>query len=71
MLLLHFLVGTFTFSSSTFTNRRSAEQDAAKLALQHLLNEDTYHATDLCKLVCQDKTRCKMILNEFIDKIEM
>lgn len=23
------------------------------------------------QLVCQDKTRCKMILNEFIDKIEM
>ncbi|RID42685.1 hypothetical protein BRARA_J02553, partial [Brassica rapa] len=62
---------TFTSSSSTFTNRRSAEKDAAKLALQHLLNEDTYHATDLRKLVCQNKTRCKMILNEFIDKIEM
>ncbi|CAF2357537.1 unnamed protein product [Brassica napus] len=62
---------TFTSSSSTFTNRRSAEKDAAKLASQHLLNEDTYHATDLRKLVCQNKTRCKMILNEFIDKIEM
>ncbi|CAN7069280.1 unnamed protein product [Brassica rapa subsp. trilocularis] len=62
---------TFTSSSSTFTNRRSAEQDAAKLALQYLLNEDTSPTTNLRKLVCQDKTRCKMILNEFIDKIEM
>ncbi|XP_024012191.1 uncharacterized protein LOC18017588 isoform X3 [Eutrema salsugineum] len=51
------------------------EQDAAKLALQHLLNEDEVSATNLRgilrKFVCQDKTRCKMILNEFLAKIKM
>ncbi|KAJ0266243.1 Double-stranded RNA-binding domain-containing protein [Hirschfeldia incana] len=67
---------TFT-SSSTFTDRISAEQDAAKVALQHLLNDDTSPPTStnlrfyLRKLVCQHKARCKMILNEFIDKTKM
>lgn len=42
---------TFTSSSSTFTNRRSAEQDAAKLALQYLLNEDTSPTTNLRKVL--------------------
>ncbi|KAF8113478.1 hypothetical protein N665_0050s0126 [Sinapis alba] len=65
---------TFTSSSTTFTNRISAEQDAAKLALHHLLNESTSRTSTnlyLRKLVCQDKPRCKMILNEFIDKTKM
>ncbi|ESQ40601.1 hypothetical protein EUTSA_v10014087mg [Eutrema salsugineum] len=69
-------VGNKIFTSpNTFPNRKSAEQDAAKLALQHLLNEDEVSATNLRgilrKFVCQDKTRCKMILNEFLAKIKM
>ncbi|KAF3504833.1 hypothetical protein F2Q69_00045386 [Brassica cretica] len=78
---------TFTSSSSTLTNRRSAEQDAAKLLHYniysmriHLMLQTGPSHRDrglsaspifLKNLVCQEKTRCKMILNEFIDKIEV
>lgn len=34
-------------SSNSFANRKSAEQGVAKLALQHLLNEDEASATKL------------------------
>ncbi|KAH0861414.1 hypothetical protein HID58_089675 [Brassica napus] len=78
---------TFTSSSSTLTNRRSVEQDAAKLLHYniysmriHLMLQTGQSHRDrglsaspifLKNLVCQEKTRCKMILNEFIDKIEV
>ncbi|XP_024012189.1 double-stranded RNA-binding protein 4 isoform X2 [Eutrema salsugineum] len=65
-------VGNKIFTSpNTFPNRKSAEQDAAKLALQHLLNEDEVSATNLRGILRKDKTRCKMILNEFLAKIKM
>ncbi|VVB13484.1 unnamed protein product [Arabis nemorensis] len=69
-------VGKRSFTSQNmFSNRKSAEQDAAKVALQHLLDEDEANATKLRlylrKLVCQEKVRSKMILNEFLVKNKM
>ncbi|CAH2073814.1 unnamed protein product [Thlaspi arvense] len=69
-------IGRKMFASpNTFSNRKSAEQDAAKFALQHLLNEDEAIVTNmrgsLCEFVCQDKALCKMVLNEFLAKIKM
>lgn len=41
-------VGKRSFTSpNMFSNRKSAEQDAAKVALQHLLDEDEANATKL------------------------
>ncbi|KFK25061.1 hypothetical protein AALP_AA8G061500 [Arabis alpina] len=69
-------VGERSFTSlNMFLNRKSAEQDAAKVALEHLLSEDEASAAKLRlylrKLVCQDKSRCKMIFNEFLAKVKM
>ncbi|KAL1196901.1 Double-stranded RNA-binding protein 4 [Cardamine amara subsp. amara] len=51
------------------------EQNAAKFALERLLLEEEAKSTNLRvylqKLVFQDKARCKMILNEFTDKMKM
>ncbi|XP_010557874.1 PREDICTED: uncharacterized protein LOC104826735 [Tarenaya hassleriana] len=67
------LVNGESFASpNTFLQRRAAEQDAAKLALAHLLTVNkAAFSVDLRKLVSQDKSLCKMIVYELAVKMNL
>ncbi|CAA7026849.1 unnamed protein product [Microthlaspi erraticum] len=69
-------VGKSIFTSqNTFSNRKPAEQDVAKIALECLLKEDEANATNLRvhlrQLIIQDKTHCKMIMDDFLGKLKI
>ncbi|KAL5743429.1 hypothetical protein ACOSQ2_026545 [Xanthoceras sorbifolium] len=58
---------TYT-SSNTFSHRKAAEQDVAKLALECISKKIK---TEECPLIIEDTIFCKSILNEFAVKMNL
>ncbi|KAL3526971.1 hypothetical protein ACH5RR_011627 [Cinchona calisaya] len=60
--------GTKYTSQRTFSNRKSAEQDAARIALQDIQQKIK---NDGCPIIQEDTTFCKSILNEYAVKMHL
>ncbi|KAF5741802.1 double-stranded RNA-binding protein 4 isoform X3 [Tripterygium wilfordii] len=63
------LVDGATYSSSnTFSHRKAAEQDAARLALEFIPEKIKFEGPPI---ICEDTTFCKSILNEYAVKMNL
>lgn len=62
------LVDGVSYTSHTFLHRKEAEQDAAKVALDSILQKVKQEG---CPMILEDKTFCKAILNEFAVKVNL
>ncbi|KAL3525516.1 hypothetical protein ACH5RR_013888 [Cinchona calisaya] len=60
--------GTYYTSKETFSNRKSAEQDAAKIALQYVKPKVNYVGFPVIR---EDTIFCKSILNEYAVKMRL
>ncbi|KAK4562897.1 hypothetical protein RGQ29_005401 [Quercus rubra] len=63
--------GQIYTSSNTFLQRKIAEQDVSKLALEHISKKIKDEICPLTTLICENTVFCKSILNEFAVKMNL
>ncbi|KAK7821739.1 double-stranded rna-binding protein 1 [Quercus suber] len=63
--------GQIYTSSNTFLQRKIAEQDVSKLALEHISKKIKDERCPLTPLICENTVFCKSILNEFAVKMNL
>lgn len=65
-----FVNGAVYTSPNTFSQRKAAEQDVARIALSDI-TQKVNDTDDGCPLIQEDTTFCKLILNEFAVKMNL
>ncbi|XP_075672416.1 uncharacterized protein LOC142641972 isoform X2 [Castanea sativa] len=63
--------GQIYTSPNTFLQRKIAEQDVSKLALEHISKKIKDERCPLTPLICENTVFCKSILNEFAVKMNL